>query len=150
MSTTSVPPAVIWLPRVSSKPNRARILMPFRHGARFWLRAACGPGTSPQFERRVVDFGPHRFGGVWTVSRRHFPAVSSTLATEYGAVLCVQDYTLTQLCTAGCQRAKEVTQHMCECVCGGRNHGRPDAASWTEGELFAYHDHQQRRWVMTS
>jgi hypothetical protein len=139
------PVCAIWLPTVSAKPNRARIMVP-PNDARWlglWLAQAV-PGIRPQFERKAN-------GGIWTVARHQFPAVASALAKRYGSVACMQDFIETIRCTDSCQFAKSDPAH-CECGCMGVKHGMRGAditrADWTDGTLYAYNDFTRRCWVM--
>jgi hypothetical protein len=137
----ATPRVAIWLPRVSMKPNRVRILVPTEDARRLgsWFYHQ---GIAAEFER-------HTAGGVWTVSRSRFRKVADALADLYGSIAVMQDFTEATRCTRACQFARSDSS-LCECSCLGSKHGAEGGAAhdWSDGTLYVYHDFTRRCWVL--
>jgi len=101
--------ARVWRPTPAG--GRIAVAVPYVEGTRMWLRAACGPGTRPEFDRTRK---------VWLVARPHFRRVVEALALRYGTVDVYVDHTVRSACGKLC---REAAGDDCTCACLGDNHG---------------------------
>ncbi len=120
--------------------GRTAVLMPWGGSARAnmdWLRDL---GLQISDRRLQVAKGPN---GSWLVPRARTDFVRLCLLERWPAITVVHDVSNVQVCAQACQTANPETALICECSCGGINHG--GVVGWQPvGDVAIDFEHDRR------
>ena len=133
------PPPSLWVP----VRGKIHVLLPYTHGRPSfginWLRDALGPGIR-------VNRG-ERGTGALILGRNHTDLLRAALVAGFPgrSITIIRDVSFQTICAPACQQANPKSALLCECSCGGINHG--GTAGWTLRGQYAI-DTQYKRVVM--
>lgn len=76
--------------------------------------------------RAYMTYIKHEGNVWWCIKRANFGRIVTALKRKYVNVQVTKQYSKQNICDKRCQNANPYFDYLCECSCGGKNHGHED------------------------